>query len=80
MWVRKDLRYQGQSSALLKVFIQMLLSTEGQGLLGGYGFYKLPSWMLDFSRSTVDYLLVDADAKAFSFEVRIGPMQVFTSS
>lgn len=68
IWLHRDATKFGDSASLLRAFIDLVLSDEGQGLLADFGLFKLPPDLLEFSRRAKELLILDPIAVPFSFE------------
>mmetsp|Transcript_3934 Transcript_3934/g.8772 ORF Transcript_3934/g.8772 Transcript_3934/m.8772 type:complete len:894 (-) Transcript_3934:447-3128(-) len=69
LYVRQELSAMNPGTAsLLRAFLNMILSEEGQELATGFGFAGLPSTVLEKSKAAVGQLTMPAGVTEFTFE------------
>lgn len=68
LWIHKDMSTLGDSSSLLKAFITLVLSEEGQSMVSEFGMFRLPPDVLAFSRRSLQELITDPSVQPFTFE------------
>lgn len=70
-YVGKDLSaMEPDTAALLKAFLEYVLSAEGQGSAEGFSFVKLPQALLDYNKKTMTSVMqFPKTMKPFTFEL-----------
>mmetsp|Transcript_3006 Transcript_3006/g.5734 ORF Transcript_3006/g.5734 Transcript_3006/m.5734 type:complete len:831 (-) Transcript_3006:133-2625(-) len=68
IYVRKDQTARGTAAQLLKSFIEYILSSDGQAILGDYNFVGVSPEVLSISKRTLEELEMPFGSEPFIFE------------
>ena len=74
MLVRPDATSLGMSGALLKAYVQFMMSAEVQGEVGEFGFYPVPQKVLDNAAAGIDRIQLASGQDDFVFETGTAPI------